>query len=156
MPTASHLGLPLLGASQPQALDLSNARRRFIRTRQRSTIPRLLLRATHPSFCLESSRASILYAHGDLQEAFERLAAFEFLGDYLPFSNLSTRFASCSIVPNTPFANCFRVIFALRTIPIVFRTDLGSSDLDFVSRMSRQNPRRQTELVKDNFASLTQ
>ena len=142
-------------ASQSRACDPSSAVSPCIDSGQRDTNPRLLLRARH-SFILSTVVWAFFWlnALGGRPRSFERLAAFDSLrGQFLSNPPLDTpclllsgplRSPRCSSPP--PRA---QLDFGL------LRSDLGSSDLAFVSRMSRQNPRRPTVLAGDNPAERT-
>ena len=119
-PSAFHLGPPLLATSQPQGLDLSDAVSPCISSGQRSTKPRLWLRARHSLFVSSLlgrpfSTPSAAYRRPSIDSPLSSPSATIFTP-----THLSTRLACCSVAPRAPLADRLRISLALRSIPILF------------------------------------
>ena len=105
-PSAFHRGPPLQAASQPEALDLSSAVSFCISSGQRSTKPRLLLRARHSLLLPTASSAAYRRPSSDSPISSPSATIFS------P-THLSTRLASCSVAPGASLADRLRRSLAL-------------------------------------------
>ena len=153
-PSAFHLGPPLLAASQPQALDLRNAVSPCISSATISSASTLSSSEAlrHPVRSLLGrpfSTPSEAYRRPSSDSPPSSPSAAIFSPIHFP-----TLSACCPVATRAPLADRLRLRFALRSIS-TFCSDLGSSDLDSVCRMSRQNPRRPTVPAGDNPSKRT-